>query len=121
MTGLKSTTTNPVAVIAPTAGVGYFYPLPFDSSLRGAVNAADSNTYAVNIITLSISSLPYVVTAGQLLIDNASALPSKALDHRRPGRIELGHRRRGDQPGLRDHGHRLGPLGGVPKPGHRRG
>jgi hypothetical protein len=79
MTGLTSTTTNPVAVIAPTAGVGNFYPLPFDSSLRAAVNAADFNTFAVNIITLSISSLPYVVSAGQLLIDNTSGLPSKAL------------------------------------------
>ena len=33
MTGLASTTTSPVAVTAPKAGVGYFYPLPLDNSL----------------------------------------------------------------------------------------
>ena len=79
MTGLASTTTNTVAVTAPKSGVGYFYPLPLDNSLGAAVAAADSNSDASNIITLSVSSIPYPVTDGQLLVDNSSSLKSKTL------------------------------------------
>ena len=79
MTGLTSTTTNPVAVATPKSGVGYFYPLPFDNSLGAAVAAADSNNDASNIITLSVSTIPYPVTGGQLMVDNSSSLTSKTF------------------------------------------
>ena len=79
MTGLTSATTSPVAVIAPKSGVGYFYPLPLANSLEAAVAAADSNSDASNIITLSVSSIPYPVTGGQLVIDNSSSLKSKTF------------------------------------------
>ena len=79
MTGLTSTVTSPVAVIAPQAGTGYFYPLPVSNSLGADVAAADTDTFATNVITLSVSSIPYSVTGGQVVIDNGSNLRSKTF------------------------------------------
>ncbi len=79
MTGLASSHTNPVTVINARAGTGYFYPLPIGNSLGTDVAAADSNGFASNIIMLSISSLPYMVTGGQLVVNNGSSLKSKSF------------------------------------------
>ena len=79
MTGLASASTNPVTVTSAKSGTGYYYPLPVSSSLGTDVAAADSNRLASNIITLSISSIPYAVTDGQLVIDNSSSLESKSF------------------------------------------
>ena len=85
MTGLTSTTTNTVAVITPKSGVGYFYPLPLDNSLGADVAAADSNNDASNIITLSISSIPYPVTGGQLRGRQQLEPDEQDVHHRRAG------------------------------------
>ena len=79
MTSLAASLTTPVAVVAPQAGTGYFYPIPLSNSLGSSVAAADSNSLANEIITLSVSSIPYSVTGGQLLIENGSALKSKSI------------------------------------------
>ena len=79
MTSLSSTLTNSVGVVASQSGTGYFYPIPLSNSLGSAVAAADSNGFANEIITLSISSIPYAVTGGQLLIENSSTLKSKSF------------------------------------------
>jgi hypothetical protein len=79
MTGLAATTTSPVAVFAPHPGTGYFYPLPLSNSLGTDVAAADSDSFSSIVITLSVSSIPYTVTGGQLVIDNGSSLPGKAF------------------------------------------
>ncbi len=74
-------TTNPFNVISnPTPWQGTFYPVPIDASLRAAIQAADSNSYAYNTIELSAS--PYILTnsaLGELLISNSSSLPQKTL------------------------------------------
>jgi hypothetical protein len=79
MTGLSSMDTNSVTVAAPKPGVGYYYPLPVNGSLENAVVAADSNNNATNFITLAVSTIPYPVTEGQLLVENESSLKSKTL------------------------------------------
>ena len=104
MTGLASTTTNPVAVTAAQPGRGYFYPVPLSNTLEADIAAADSDSFASNIITLSVSSIPYACDRGQLVIDNSSQPEEQDVHDRRAGRDELGHRRRVDQPGLRDRG-----------------
>ena len=119
MTGLTSTVTSPVAVIAPQAGTGYFYPLPVSNGLGADVAAADTDSFASNVITLSVSSIPYSVTGGQLVIDNGSNLQEQDVHHRRAGRVDLRHQCRIDQPGLRDRGDERG-FGGDARPVHRR-
>jgi hypothetical protein len=76
-----SITTSPFDTIAdPTPWQGTFYPVPTDASLRTAITLADSNDKTFNTIILSAST--YVLSdrsAGGLLIENASSLPSKTL------------------------------------------
>ncbi len=79
MTGLPSTLTNPTVVVAPQSNTGYFYPFPLSNSLGTAVAAADANGFASEVITLSVSSIPYAVTGGQLLIQNTSTQKSKSF------------------------------------------
>jgi hypothetical protein len=64
----KTVTTSAVAVTAPTPGVGVFYPLPFESSLQAAINAAETDHLASNVIALAVSTAPYAVTGGPILI-----------------------------------------------------
>ena len=68
----SAVTTNVVSVTTAKADVGVFYPLPFESSLQGAINAAEADGYASNIIQLSALTLPYEVPSGPLVIDLAS-------------------------------------------------
>jgi len=64
----------------PTPWAGTFYPVPIDSSLRADITAANSNIYAVNTIVLADATyLLTDATAGQLVIQNTSSLPSKTL------------------------------------------
>ena len=76
MATLASSTASPVAVVAPQAGTSYFYPLPVSNGLGLAVAAADANASASNIITLSVSNLPYTVTQAlpTIVVDNSSTL-----------------------------------------------
>jgi hypothetical protein len=69
--GAKTVVSSSVAVTAATAGVGVFYPLPFETSLQAAINAAQVDGDASNVIELSVSTSPYAVTAGPLLIQGA--------------------------------------------------
>ncbi len=79
--GFPAVRTATFNVIAnPNPGSGTFYPVGTDSSLRAAIAAADSNGFASNTIVLS--SGKYVLTdptAGQVVIQNTSSLPSKTL------------------------------------------
>ena len=83
MSGLTSADADPVDAIAPTPGVGNFYPLPFDAgaysnfSLRTAINTANANgdNDTSYIITLSVSLIPYTVDDGQLEIMNFTSRP----------------------------------------------
>ncbi len=78
--GEVSTTTSPVDVAtAATTGVGNYYPLPLDSSLRGDIGAANANGDATNNI-LWIYDAFYPINNGQIVIDNASDLPGKTLN-----------------------------------------
>ncbi len=79
MTSLASSLTTPTAVVAPQSNTAYFYPFPFSNGLNTAIAAADSNGDANEVITLAVSSVPYEVTAGQLLIENSSSLKSKSF------------------------------------------
>ena len=93
MAGLTSATSDPVDAVGPTAGVANYYPLPFDSSIRNDILDADFDGATTSVVTLSISLLNYEITAGELsLFDGASGQDDR---HRRAGRLELGHRRRG--------------------------
>ena len=86
-------------VVAPTAGVSNYYPLPFATGpyagygLLDAVLSADFDGSATSVITLSISTIPYQVTTGELDLFNGAG-GSQDDRHRRPGRDELGLRRR---------------------------
>ncbi len=71
--GSMSTTTDPVDVVGPTAGVSNYYPLPTDADLRGAVLDADFDGSPTSVITLSDSALPYPVTSGELSLFNGGA------------------------------------------------
>ncbi len=79
MTGLSAATTNSVAVTIAQPGTGYYYPLPLFNELATDIAAADSNGDASNVITLSVSSLPYAVTDGQLVVYNDAKLHSKGF------------------------------------------
>jgi hypothetical protein len=64
----------------PTPSAGTFYPVGSDASLRAAISQADSNSFANNTIVLSVGT--YALSnpaAGQIVIQNTSALPSKTL------------------------------------------
>src|SRR5262249_55402260 len=76
-----SITTNSFDVISdPTPWQGTFYAVPSDSSLRAAINRADSNGFAFNTILLSASTTVLSdLSSGGIVIENASALPSKTL------------------------------------------
>jgi hypothetical protein len=64
----------------PTPWQGTFYPVPTDASLRAAISAADSNSFADNTILLSASSyLLSNAAAGDILITNSSSLAGKTL------------------------------------------
>ena len=68
------------AITDPTPWQGTFYPVPTDASLRTDIGLADTNGKAFNTVILSAST--YDVSnrsAGGLLIQNASSLPSKTL------------------------------------------
>ena len=80
MTGLTSTDHQPRRRDRPDSRGGLLLSAALvDNSLGAAVAAADSNGDASNIITLSVSSIPYTVTGGQLVIDNGSNLKSKTF------------------------------------------
>ena len=76
-----SITTNSFDVIPdPTPWQGTYYPVPTDASLRAAINAADSNSFAFNTILLSASTYQLSDTSsGGLLVENTSSLSSKTL------------------------------------------
>ena len=73
MNGLSSATTDPVDVVSPRAGVSNYYPLPFDNSIRGAVLSADFDGSPASVITLSVSTLNYDISAGELPLFNAAS------------------------------------------------
>ena len=89
-----------------------------------AVLSADFDGAATSVITLSISTLPY---AGHHRRARPVQRRERQQDdrHHRPGRERLGHRRRRDEPGLRDlrrlelDGELRGP-GDRGRPGDRR-
>ena len=75
----QSLTTTPVDVASPaTPGVGVYYPLPLDSSLRNDLTAADSNADTADDLYLVYPNT-YELTNGQLLIQNTTNLPTKAI------------------------------------------
>ena len=84
MNGLSSATTDPVDVVAPTAGVSNYYPLPFENSIRGAVLSADFDGSSTSVITLSVSILNYDISAGELPLFNGAS-GNKTICDRRPG------------------------------------
>ena len=61
-----------VSAIKAPHDEGVFYPLPFEASLQTAIDAAENDGYASNVIELSVSTNPYAVTTGPLLIQGSS-------------------------------------------------
>ncbi len=81
-------TTHLVNVITnPTPNAGTFYPVPTDASLRAAINAANSNSFASNTIVLGAGIYTLTNTAlGQLVIqDTSSHVAAKTLTIIGPG------------------------------------
>jgi hypothetical protein len=74
----QTVTTSGVRVTPARRGVGTFYPLPFEASLQAAIDAAESDGDASNVIELSVSTNPYAVTNGPLLIQG-SGRPGSTL------------------------------------------
>ncbi len=72
MDRLNAVTTESVDVVAPTAGVANYYPLPFDSDIRNAIVSADFDGAPTSVITLSNSSLHYAITGGDLALFNGA-------------------------------------------------
>ena len=75
------TLTPPFSVVvnqSQTANVGVYYPLPLDSSLRGDVTSADSDTNATDDLYLVYSN-PYMLSEGQLVLENTSTLQNKSI------------------------------------------
>ncbi len=72
-------TTSPVTVTpaAPT-GVGIYYPLPVDSSLRNDFTAAGSNADATNNLLL-VYNANYAITQGQILLRNTTTMANKVV------------------------------------------
>jgi hypothetical protein len=70
--GLGSTLSTSVVNGPAKPGVGVFYPLPFEASLQAAIDAAEADGDARNMIQLSASSIPYEVSSGPLVIDLSS-------------------------------------------------
>ena len=77
--GSMSTTTDPVAVVGPTAGVSNYYPLPTGADMRVAVLSADFDGSPTSVITLSDSALPYQINSGELSLFNGAS-GSKTID-----------------------------------------
>jgi fibronectin-binding autotransporter adhesin len=63
---------------AGTAGVGVYYPLPIDTSLRADVSTIDGDGNPTDDLYL-VYSQAYALTLGQLLLENTSSLPSKTV------------------------------------------
>jgi hypothetical protein len=80
-TDFNSISTGSMSVINdPTPWQKTFYPAPTDASLRAAVTAAESDADAYNTIVLGDAS--YILSdlsAGNIVIQNSSSLPSKTL------------------------------------------
>jgi hypothetical protein len=79
--GLSTSTSDPVDVVAPTAGVSDYYPLPLVGfyDLYNAVIDADFDGSPTSVITLSISTLPYATgSVGLDLFNGASG--NKTID-----------------------------------------
>ena len=75
-------TLTPDSVIVDTAattGVGVFYPLPIDSSLRDDVSSVAANSDATDDLYL-VYSQTYELFSGQLLLQNTSDLASKTIN-----------------------------------------
>ena len=74
----KTVMASGVSEVPATHGEGAFYPLPFEDSLQAAIDAAEADGDASNVIELSVSTDPYAVTAGPLLIQG-SRTPDQTL------------------------------------------
>src|SRR5262249_10857219 len=80
-TGLPAPTTKPVDVVAPTPGLANYSALPFAGSIRGAAVSAALDGSPTSVITLSMSSLPYGITEGELSLFNFNGgSGSKTID-----------------------------------------
>ena len=78
---LVTLTPDPVVVdTARTAGVGVYYPLPIDSSLRHDVSAVDGDSSNTTDDLYLVYSQTYELFSGQLLLKNTSGLPSKTIN-----------------------------------------
>ncbi len=78
-TTIATATTAPVTVAsAATAGVGVYYPLPLDQSLRNDFALAGSNADPTNILNL-VYAVPYK-ESGQIVVANTSSVPQKAIE-----------------------------------------
>ena len=74
-----SLTTDPVLVTtAATPGVGVFYPLPVDVSLRNDFSAAGSNANPTNNLLLVYDD-DYELTQGQIVLQNTSGMANKTI------------------------------------------
>ena len=113
-----SVTTASVSVTAAMRGVGYFYPLPLESSLQAAIDAAEADGDSTNVIELAAFD--------ESLRGDGGAAPDPAAGRvggppgdRGPGRAEHDHQRRADEPRLRDRRPRIEPDGRVRGPDDR--
>ena len=75
----KTLTTDPVVVTsAATTGVGVFYPLPVDTSLRNEFSAAGSNTNPTDQLFL-VYNADYPLSQGQVVLQNVSGMANKTI------------------------------------------
>jgi predicted outer membrane repeat protein len=77
---LGTVTTDPVMVTqSATPGVGVYYPVPLDASLRSDVGATETNTQSTNDVYLVYPN-PFPITFGQILLQNPTPAEPKVLN-----------------------------------------
>jgi len=73
-------TTSPVFVTqSGVAGVGVYYPIPLDLSLRNDITAIQSDGQATDDVNLAYPN-PFPITSGQILLQNPTPAEPKVLN-----------------------------------------
>ena len=72
-------TTTPVTVTTPsTPGVGVYYPLPVDASVRNDFNAAGTDAQPTDDLML-VYNADYVLTQGDVVLQNFTSMANKTI------------------------------------------
>jgi len=77
---LDTVVTDPVYVTqSATPGVGVYYPVPLDQSLRGDIGSTQEDSQSTNDVYF-VYSTPFPITDGQILLQNPDPAAPKVLN-----------------------------------------